>query len=58
MSDTTQPVLGNSLKFVGEVMVPGASELITGRIAGLFGSGHERFVRWGVAEGPAARLGR
>src|SRR4051794_34771374 len=25
---------------------------------GLFGSGAERFVRWGVAEGPAARLGR
>ena len=28
------------------------------RCAGLFGSGPERFVRWGVAEGPAARLGR
>ena len=28
------------------------------RATGLFGSGHEWFVRWDVAEGPAARPGR
>ena len=36
---------------------PHAGE-VAGVAPGLFGSGHERFVRWGVAEGSAARLGR
>ena len=32
MSDTQSTVVGNGLKLVGEVVVPGASELLEGRI--------------------------